>query len=65
MKRVFSLDALHCPCGAPCRMLAVLTRPEAILAILRGLGPSESVPARGSPPPGSLSTFPIHNHGSG
>jgi hypothetical protein len=58
MKRVFLLDVLRCPCGGARRLLAVITVPEVILAILRCLGLSESMQARGPPDP-PPSTGPV------
>ena len=34
MKRVFDLELLRCPCGGSRRLLAVITQPHAIVAIL-------------------------------
>jgi hypothetical protein len=58
MKRVFLIDVLRCPCGGSRRLLSVITTPDVILAILRCLGLTACVPARGPPVPASPSTDP-------
>jgi hypothetical protein len=50
---------LRCSCGGARRLLAVITLPEVILAILRCLGLAKSIPARGPPDPVSPSTGPV------
>ena len=54
MRRAFELDVLACPdCGGKLRLLATLTQPKVIRAILKARGlPFESqppAPARGPP----------------
>ncbi len=58
MKRVFAIDVLECPCGGRRSVIAVITQPPIIRAILDCLGLSSAGSAR-SPPgtrtiPGSL-----------
>ncbi len=54
LKRVFAVDVLSCPgCGGRCQILAAITQPEVIRAILLWLGlpaePPAVHPARGPP----------------
>ncbi len=45
LKRVFGIEALRCPCGKQMRVLAAITEPEAIRAILDCL----NLPSRAPP----------------
>jgi len=55
MQRAFEQDVLACECGGRLRFIACITKPEAITAILRHLGlsdtPPQPTPARSPPTP--------------
>jgi hypothetical protein len=53
MQRTFEVDVLACDCGGRLRFIACITKPEAIIAILRHLGLPDTPPqiaAARSPP---------------
>jgi len=49
MKRVFAMDVLRCSCGGARRMIAVITRPDVVRAILHCLDLAPLPAARGPP----------------
>jgi hypothetical protein len=44
LKRVHDVDALACPCGRRLRVIALITEPEVVVAILSALHPSNAPP---------------------
>jgi hypothetical protein len=49
LKRVWSIDALACPCGGRLRFIAVITEPEPVTEILLAMGLDSKPPARAGP----------------
>jgi hypothetical protein len=61
LARTFAVDVLTCPrCGAPRRLIAVITEPRVIRSILERLGLPPEPPPRSAarPPPQSSLDFP-------
>ena len=49
LQRVWSIDALACPCGGRLRFIAVITEPEPVTEILLAMGLCSKPPARAGP----------------
>ncbi len=53
LRRTFAIDVLQCPCGGHRRLVALIEKREAVVAILNHLGLPTEVPtfAASKPPP--------------
>ena len=49
LKRIYSIDALRCPCGGRLKFIALVTEPEPIAEMLGALGLCPTPPARAPP----------------
>ncbi len=62
MKRVFLIDVLECPCGGRRQIIATITEPDVVRAILRALHLPEEEPPIGharDPPERDVLPTPI------